>query len=168
MNGIRALRSIISASIAASIHITSRARAPTWWVSISAASTRSMRAKFRWSGWRDQNFPAEGNDCFGSRSPRAPFRFRYIVWRLSVQLVQGGEDCVAHFAGAGALLSRLHDVSGAQPRIQHAFHGALDQLRLFRVVERIAQAHRKGENAGERIGQSLAGNIGRGAVDRFV
>ena len=44
----------------------------------------------------------------------------------------------------------------------------LDQLRFVDAAERIAQAHREGEDARDRIGQALARDVRGGAVDRLV
>ena len=51
---------------------------------------------------------------------------------------------------------------------QRVLHGRIDEVRVVRGVEGIAQHHREAEQGGERIGQVLAGNVRRGAVHRLV
>ena len=60
------------------------------------------------------------------------------------------------------------DVGGTPARLQDARYGALNALGRFRLTERIAQHHGRGKNGRERIGDALARDIGRGAVDRLV
>src|SRR5260370_16749685 len=78
------------------------------------------------------------------------------------------ENCVANLAGRHFFHAGLHDVAGAQPGIEHKFHRLVDEIGLFGEVEGIAQHHREGEHAGERVGDVLAGDVGRAAVDGLV
>src|SRR5579884_2234200 len=74
------------------------------------------------------------------------------TWRSagSGRLCQLSQYRVAHLAGRGAGRARLQDVAGARAGGERPAHRILDQGRLVAEVERIAQHHREGEDAGER------------------
>ena len=63
---------------------------------------------------------------------------------------------------------RLEDVAGALALGQHPAHRALDAVRLLGQAERMPQHHRHRQDRGERIGDVLAGDVGRRAVHRLV
>ena len=54
------------------------------------------------------------------------------------------------------------------PEAKRPAHRVLDETGLLRHVERVAQHHREGQNAGERVGDALAGDVRRAAVHRLV
>ena len=60
------------------------------------------------------------------------------------------------------------DVGGAQARGQHVGDGLLDQVRRLSEAEGIAQRHAERADHGDRIGDSLAGDVGRRAVDGLI
>mmetsp|Transcript_25913 Transcript_25913/g.85267 ORF Transcript_25913/g.85267 Transcript_25913/m.85267 type:complete len:214 (+) Transcript_25913:58-699(+) len=58
-----------------------------------------------------------------------------------------------------------HDVGGAKAAVEDAADGVLNLLRLRLHRKGVAQHHRRGEHHRERVGDVLAGDVGRGAVD---
>ena len=63
---------------------------------------------------------------------------------------------------------RASQVRGAEALFKHLAHGGLDGRCFGFEAAGVAQDQRAGENCAERIGQALAGDVGRGAVDRLV
>jgi hypothetical protein len=95
-------------------------------------------------------------------------RVRRKMARLLPQPVQRLQDRGRHPCCSQLHHVRLHDVRRAQSFREHALDRVFEELRVGHPPERIAQAHRERENAGDGIGEPLAGDIRRAAVDRFV
>ena len=55
-----------------------------------------------------------------------------------------------------------------RPVRQHRLDGGLQAVGLVAGVEGVAQRHGEGEDAGDRIGLALPGDVGRRAVHRLV
>src|SRR5687768_6246390 len=75
---------------------------------------------------------------------------------------------LAHFCGAGATRSLGMDVGGAQSVTQNLRHRGFDALGGLLLAQRIAKHHRRGQDGRERIGDALARDVRRGAMDRLV
>src|SRR3984957_11350135 len=75
---------------------------------------------------------------------------------------------VAHFAGRhrGALFST--DVGGSEPGGEHAGDGGVESVGGGMKSGGIAQGHVEGGDNRNRIGDSLAGNVGRRSVHRLI
>src|SRR5579872_7144053 len=74
---------------------------------------------------------------------------------------------VAHLRGRDAGTAR-GDIAGPRAGSERLPHRVLDQRGLVGKVEGIAQHHREGEDAGQRVRQILAGNVGRAAMHRLI
>src|ERR1700730_5641533 len=94
------------------------------------------------------------------------------TWRILLLergcLFESGHYNVAHLAAAAALRAGLRHVGGAIALSEHRAHRALDARRALAVLEGVAQQHRRREDRRERIGEVLAGDVGRAAVHRLV
>ena len=55
-----------------------------------------------------------------------------------------------------------------KPGGENLLDGRLDRAGRFLVLQRMAQQHRRRENLRDRVGDVLAGDVGRGAAGRFV
>src|SRR5213082_1856282 len=83
----------------------------------------------------------------------------------SALLVERGQDRVGRFARRRALLG---EIGGQHALLDGDVDGALDGVRLVGEAQRMAQEHRDGEQRAVWIGDALAGDVGRRAVDRLV
>ena len=102
--------------------------------------------------------PLRGRSSAKQRGGGAKYREGFLA--LSHR-VQRSKNRVAHRFGADLRLARLHDVPGAQTIVQHGLDGAFQKRGVLNAREGIAQAHRKGEDRRQRIGEALAGDVRR-------
>ena len=75
---------------------------------------------------------------------------------------------VAHLLRTCPGAARCGDIASTDALCQDLLDGCLDAVRGLHEVEAVAQHHGCRQNGGQRIGDALAGNIGRRAVDRLV
>ena len=59
------------------------------------------------------------------------------------------------------------EIGGAEAALEHGVDRGLDARRVLRAAEAVAQHHRRREEGRERVGDALAGDVGRRAVDRL-
>jgi len=80
------------------------------------------------------------------------------------------EDSVAHFLGlcSAAKVSSAELVTADIFGVEDLADGIFDLLGGFRLVKRVAEQHGDGQNRTNRVSDTLAGNIGRRAVDGLV
>ena len=79
-----------------------------------------------------------------------------------------GHDGVAHLHGADLRAAFRPDVRRPQALGQHVLHRGLDPVGGLGLVEGKAEHHGGRQYCSQRIGNPLAGDVGRAAVDRLV
>src|SRR3954447_24018152 len=77
-------------------------------------------------------------------------------------------DRLAHNRRSDARLARPGDVPGPEAAGENGGDGAIESVGPFAEFERVPQCHPEGCDHRDRIGDALAGDVGRRAVDRLV
>src|SRR6185295_925461 len=94
-------------------------------------------------------------------SPSSPHGKDRRSWRAPlVDSAERREDGLGGGASAQSLLVTQGDVTGANPAVDHAVDGGFKSSRLIFEPEGMTQEQRGAQNRGERIGDSLSGDIG--------